>query len=224
MEPWRCRIPYRFGEAYEHEDIAGIKKALSQKISVPADEIPFSQEVIAHDGESQEFAPGQYVRNGQVTEFRFAAQLRTAFSGSISGLKNIESGKLPSDKATVFVANWDTERNGESLNPESGAVYELANASCSGTAMAARRSCRTTTSTIPPPARRQRARPPHARPIRIWTRHAPHPRPRRNGRGVIGSASRVDLHAWHGALPQCHRRAESNQLAEQRLERDCLRS
>lgn len=110
------------------KDIAGIKKALSQKISVPADEIPFSQEVIAHDGESQEFAPGQYVRNGQVTEFRFAAQLRTAFSGSISGLKNIESGKLPSDKATVFVANWDTERNGESLNPESGAVYELANA------------------------------------------------------------------------------------------------
>ena len=63
-----------------------------------------------------------------MTEFRFAAQLRTAFSGSISGLKNIESGKLPSDKATVFVANWDTERNGESLTPESGAVYELANA------------------------------------------------------------------------------------------------
>ena len=110
------------------KDIAGIKKALSQKINVPTDEIPFSQEVIAHDGESQEFAPGQYTRNGQVTEFRFAAQLRTAFSGNISGLKNIEYGKLPSDKATVFVANWDTERNGESLTPENGAVYELANA------------------------------------------------------------------------------------------------
>lgn len=110
------------------KDIAGIKKALSEKIHVSADEIPFSQEVIAHDGESQEFAPGQYVRNGRVTEFRFAAQLRTAFSGSISGLRNIEYGKLPSDKATVFVTNWDTERNGESLTPESGAVYELANA------------------------------------------------------------------------------------------------
>ena len=43
-------------------------------------------------------------------------------------MKNIEYGKLPSDKATVFVASWDTERNGESLTPENGAVYELANA------------------------------------------------------------------------------------------------
>src|SRR5690606_3064612 len=39
----------------------------------------------------------------------------------------IGAGKLPSDRAGVFVDNHDTERNGETMNYQWGAKYVLAN-------------------------------------------------------------------------------------------------
>ncbi|MBT1174470.1 InlB B-repeat-containing protein [Bifidobacterium sp. LC6] len=110
------------------EDIAAIKAKLAEKIGVSAENIPWVQEVIYHQGEAAALAPSNYLGNGDVTEFSYAYQLKQDFSGSIADLKNISSGLLPSDKANVFVSNWDTERGTETLTPKSGARYELANA------------------------------------------------------------------------------------------------
>ncbi|KAB8287288.1 Listeria-Bacteroides repeat domain (List Bact rpt) [Bifidobacterium ramosum] len=109
-------------------DLAGIKAKLATKIGVATSAIPFQQEVIYHQGEAEELAPKNYISNGDVTEFSYSYQLRQYFNGDISNLKNISNGLLPSDKATVFVSNWDTARGSETLTVNSGSRYELATA------------------------------------------------------------------------------------------------
>lgn len=109
-------------------DLKAIKAKLAQKIGVKAADIPFQQEVIYHQGESPLLAPKNYTANGDVTEFSYSYQLRQYFNGDVSNLKNISNGLLPSNKATVFVTNWDTARGSETLTVDSGSRYELANA------------------------------------------------------------------------------------------------
>ncbi|NMM98635.1 InlB B-repeat-containing protein [Bifidobacterium olomucense] len=109
-------------------DLKAIKAKLAQKIGMKAADIPFQQEVIYHQGESELLATKHYTANGDVTEFSYSYQLRQYFNGDISNLKNISNGLLPSDKATVFVTNWDTARGSETLTVDSGSRYELANA------------------------------------------------------------------------------------------------
>ncbi|WP_152600611.1 InlB B-repeat-containing protein [Bifidobacterium biavatii] len=109
-------------------DLKALKARLAAKINVKAADIPFQQEVIYHDGEAKELAPSNYTVNGDVTEFSYAYQLRQDFNGDLTKLQYISNGLLPSDKATVFVANWDSARGSETLNYASGSKYELANA------------------------------------------------------------------------------------------------
>lgn len=92
-----------------------------------------------------------YFANGTINEFQFAYAVKAAFrnenGNSISQIRAVMGtpnnwggtwGFVPSANATVFVNNWDTERNGSSLdasNYVSGAVndtqgtkrYDLAN-------------------------------------------------------------------------------------------------
>ena len=64
--------------------------------------------------------------NGSILNFDYAYRLKSAFTGSISGL-NL-SGLQPSDKSLSFVTNHDTERDpkGQTLNYKSGDPYKLA--------------------------------------------------------------------------------------------------
>ncbi|MCK7625719.1 alpha-amylase family protein [Streptomyces sp. RS10V-4] len=84
------------------------------------------QEVIHGDGEA--VRPEEYTGMGDVDEFRYGTQLKSAFgSGDLARLKAVADGKLPGDKARTFVDNWDTERNGSTLTYKDGAAYTLAN-------------------------------------------------------------------------------------------------
>lgn len=87
--------------------------------------------------------PADYLDNGTVNEFHFTyllkEMLRNINGADLSKMEFYMAtwGMLPSDKATVFVNNWDTERSGSSLvaNDFSGQPndtyytkrYELAN-------------------------------------------------------------------------------------------------
>jgi len=92
-----------------------------------------------------------YYTNGTLNEFQFSYAMKAVFrnenGANLSQIRSIMGtpgnwggtwGFVPSDKATVFVNNWDTERNGSSLvasNYVSGATndtqgtkrYDLAN-------------------------------------------------------------------------------------------------
>ncbi|KIJ56431.1 carbohydrate-binding module family 20 protein, partial [Sphaerobolus stellatus SS14] len=87
-----------------------------------------TQEVIYGAGEP--ITPNQYTGNGDVQEFRYTSTLQSAFSGSqaLSSLQNLDNlGWVPGTGANVFVANHDTERNGNSLNYNSASnTYVLA--------------------------------------------------------------------------------------------------
>ncbi|KAK0475258.1 glycoside hydrolase family 13 protein [Armillaria novae-zelandiae] len=76
-----------------------------------------TQEVIWGAGEAVQ--PSEYVSIGDVQEFRYTTALQNAFGGGgISGLENLDSW-ISGSLANVFVANHDTERNGNSLNVNS---------------------------------------------------------------------------------------------------------
>ncbi|KAH8822957.1 glycoside hydrolase superfamily [Flagelloscypha sp. PMI_526] len=93
------------------EDIAAI---ISQTGGTPY----ITQEVTGGIGGPQ---PSDYVQNGDVQEFGYTHELQNAFTnGTISGLQDLESkGFIAGSSANVFVANHDTERNGDSLNSKS---------------------------------------------------------------------------------------------------------
>ncbi|MBO0608031.1 carbohydrate-binding module family 20 domain-containing protein [Myceligenerans salitolerans] len=99
------------------EDLAAIKAQSSGAFWV--------QEVIGAAGEP--IQPSEYTGNGDVHEFDYGRQLRNDFDGQIKNLRYIGDDKLPSDVASVFVDNHDTERNGETMNYTWGAKYVLAN-------------------------------------------------------------------------------------------------
>lgn len=103
-------------------DLAAIKSKLSNPGSY------WVQEVIYGAGEAVQ--PEEYTGNGDVDEFRAAYDLKRIFTNErLAYLNNWGAswGYLPSSSARVFVDNWDTERNGSTLNYKYGSTYTLAN-------------------------------------------------------------------------------------------------
>ena len=113
-------------------DVAAIKAKLAEKSGRNADDIFFEQEVIGNASEAAEIQPSNYVANGKVSEFNFTNHLSVAFAGDITdaskGLAKVGGdGWVSSDKAAVWVTNWDTER-GSAITYKKGSKYLLANA------------------------------------------------------------------------------------------------
>ncbi|GAA3026817.1 carbohydrate-binding module family 20 domain-containing protein [Kitasatospora albolonga] len=101
-------------------DLAGIKAKMSNPNAY------WVSEVIYGAGEAVQ--PGEYTGVGDVDEFRSATWLKSAFNGGrISDLSGWGNGLLASSQARTFVDNWDTERNGSTLNYTYGSAYTLAN-------------------------------------------------------------------------------------------------
>ncbi len=114
-------------------DLLAIKQKLAQKVNVPIDQIPWTQEVVDNGGEAEALQPKYYYANGRVTEFSFAYQLRQAFKGDVANLKNIavdpdSHTSVDSAHADAFVTNWDTERGDSTLSTRDGRQYEMATA------------------------------------------------------------------------------------------------
>ena len=116
------------------DDMAAIKSELARRTNVDLDDVLFEQEVIGSASEAKEIQPSNYLRTGKVSEFNVNARLKEAFDGDINsssfGLARIGASEswVESDKAAVWVTNWDTERNGSALTYRDGAKYLLANA------------------------------------------------------------------------------------------------
>jgi alpha-amylase len=89
------------------------------------------QETIGSKSEPAGLKPGDYAKNGLVQEFVATWDLKRMFtSGGIGYMTNWgESWNYDASKdVNVFVANHDTERNGDSLTPKSANnAYKLAN-------------------------------------------------------------------------------------------------
>ena len=103
-------------------DLAGIRARLTNP------NVYWVQEVIAGAGEAVQ--PSEYTPTGDVDEFRAATDLKRMFTSD--KLANMSTwgpswGYVPSASARVFVDNWDTERNGSTLNYTYGNTYTLAN-------------------------------------------------------------------------------------------------
>jgi alpha-amylase len=91
--------------------------------TVMGEQLWLTQEVIPDSNANR----GEYFPNGTLNEFQFTFAMKSVFRNQGSSLSQIRSimgtpgnwggswGFIPSDKATVFVNNWDTERNGSSL-------------------------------------------------------------------------------------------------------------
>ncbi|KIY61881.1 carbohydrate-binding module family 20 protein [Cylindrobasidium torrendii FP15055 ss-10] len=92
------------------DDIANILGRVSNRGYI-------TQEVIYDSSGPSGTLPADYVRNGDVQEFRYTSTIRDAFNnGDISGLRDLENrGWVAGSSANVFVANHDTERDGSSL-------------------------------------------------------------------------------------------------------------
>ncbi len=102
-------------------DLAAVRKKLKDPDAY------WKQEVIHGAGEA--VSPDEYLGTGDVQEFRYARDLKRVFTGErLSYLKNYGAGwgYLDSGKASVFVANHDTERAGDTLSYKNGADYTLA--------------------------------------------------------------------------------------------------
>lgn len=114
------------------DDVAAIKDKLAEKSGRNADDIFFEQEVIGNSSEAAAIQPSNYLANGKVSEFNFTNHLSVAFAGDITdeskGLSKVGGdGWVSSDKAAVWVTNWDTER-GSAITYKKGSKYLLANA------------------------------------------------------------------------------------------------
>ncbi|MFV2143888.1 carbohydrate-binding module family 20 domain-containing protein [Isoptericola sp. G70] len=100
-------------------DLEAIKSAMDHS------DVYWVHEVIGAAGEPVQ--PSEYLGSGDSHEFDYARGVKHAFDAQIKDLRYIGDGKLPSDRAGVFVSNHDTERNGESMSYQWGAKYTLAN-------------------------------------------------------------------------------------------------
>ena len=111
-------------------DMAAIKKAAADAAHTTPDKIWWMQETIGDPSEAKEIQPDKHLKEGEVNEFQYSYRLKNDFYGSISNLKNITNGLVPSDKASIFVTNWDTPRENyvRTLTYKDGPRYELANA------------------------------------------------------------------------------------------------
>jgi alpha-amylase len=100
--------------------------AIKGKLTNPG--VFWAQEVIYGSGEAVQ--PAEYFGTGDVDEFRYGTSLKSTFNGGkLADLSQFGTawGFVQSDKARSFVDNWDTERNGSTLNQTYGSTYTLAN-------------------------------------------------------------------------------------------------
>ncbi|MGH3375197.1 MAG: carbohydrate-binding module family 20 domain-containing protein [Actinoallomurus sp.] len=100
-------------------DMKGIEDKLSKSAYIYQEVMP---------GSPGEISPPAFEPSGDLLEFVYGQKLKEQFNGNISNLQTFGQswGFEPSDKAVVFVANHDTERNGSSLNYRDGSKYSLA--------------------------------------------------------------------------------------------------
>ena len=111
-------------------DMAAIKAEAAKASGKSANDIWWMQETIGDPSEAPEIQPKEHLKEGEVNEFQYSYRLKNDFYGSISNLKNITNDLVPSDKASIFVTNWDTPRESfvRTLTYKDGPRYELANA------------------------------------------------------------------------------------------------
>ncbi|MGW3247077.1 carbohydrate-binding module family 20 domain-containing protein [Streptomyces sp. NPDC001070] len=114
-------------DAAKHMAAADLS-AIKAKLSNPS--VFWAQEVIYGSGEAVQ--PGEYTGTGDVDAFQGAYDLKRIFtSEKLAYLNNWGAswgaGYLASGNSRTFVDNWDTERNGSTLNYKAGATYTLAN-------------------------------------------------------------------------------------------------
>ncbi|MFK4185553.1 carbohydrate-binding module family 20 domain-containing protein [Streptomyces sparsogenes] len=103
------------------DDLANIKSRLTDS------GVYWKQETIGASGEAVQ--PPEFYNTGDVQEFHYAYDLKRVFnSEKLAELKNFGEawGYVRSDKASVFVDNHDTERNGGTLTYKDGPNYTLA--------------------------------------------------------------------------------------------------
>ncbi|MBB2893776.1 carbohydrate-binding module family 20 domain-containing protein [Flexivirga oryzae] len=110
-------------DAAKHVNNADLQ-AIKAKLTDP--NVYWAQEVIS----DSTVPASDYYATGDVHDFAYASQLKSQFgSGQIKNLESFGTswGILPSEHASVFVSNHDTERNGTTLSYKDGAAYTLAN-------------------------------------------------------------------------------------------------
>ncbi|TDP90556.1 alpha-amylase [Labedaea rhizosphaerae] len=103
-------------------DLAAIKG----KLTNPS--VFWVQETIYGAGEAVQ--PTEYLGTGDVDEFRYATSLKSTFDGGrLADLSQFGEawGFVSGSKARSFVDNWDTERNGSTIDYDEGSTYTLAN-------------------------------------------------------------------------------------------------
>ena len=120
------------------EDMRGIKASAIKQYNESVDDskkindIWWMQETIGNLSEAQQIQPAAHLGEGEVNEFGYSYQLKQNFKGSLmkasKPLNKIQDGMVPSDKAAIFVTNWDTERGNSVLTYKDGRRYALANA------------------------------------------------------------------------------------------------
>jgi pullulanase len=112
-------------------DLSQIKNQTAAKLGIPASQIWWIQEVIAAYGEAAGIQPPNYYQNGDVNQFNFAYTMNNEFNGNIANIgpdvDNLNND-MPNQYANVFIANWDTERGTQTLNPQVGPKWSLAQA------------------------------------------------------------------------------------------------
>ncbi|MFU0548573.1 type I pullulanase [Gardnerella leopoldii] len=111
-------------------DMKAIKAEAAKQANTTPDKIWWMQETIGDPSEAPEIQPAKHLNEGEVNEFQYSYRLKNDFYGSISNLKSITNGLVQSDKASIFVTNWDTPRENyvRTLTYKDGPRYELANA------------------------------------------------------------------------------------------------
>ena len=120
------------------EDMRGIKAEAIKQYNESVDDskkindIWWMQETIGNPSEAEQIKPAAHLGEGEVNEFGYSYQLKQNFKGSLmkasKPLNKIQDGMVESDKAAIFVTNWDTERGNSVLTYKDGRRYALANA------------------------------------------------------------------------------------------------
>ena len=120
------------------EDMRGIKASAIKQYNESVDDskkindIWWMQETIGNPSEAAQIQPAAHLGEGEVNEFGYSYQLMQSFKGSLmkasKPLNKIQDGMVESNKAAIFVTNWDTERGNSVLTYKDGRRYALANA------------------------------------------------------------------------------------------------
>ncbi|MFC5724080.1 alpha-amylase family protein [Streptomyces gamaensis] len=103
-------------------DLAAVKARMKHH------DVYWKQETIGGAGEA--VRPEEYLPTGDVQEFRYGRDLKRVLRHErLAYLRNFGEGwsYLPDGHVSVFVDDWDTERDGTTLSYKDGADYTLAN-------------------------------------------------------------------------------------------------